>query len=754
MPAVYRWGAIVLHSGLLRAALAFCAPLVILGCHSGQTLEIGLEPAAASPKLARGSKDPLPARLRTDDSGAVYEQNREESSRFTETVSRGTGTFLSEAAAPARRWGEEPGDGITLNLVNVPISEAAKTILGEILGVNYSISNTISGTITIQTTTPIPRTALVDAFEATLKVVQVAIVEGDGFYRLVPTNTAIQAGAPITRNSTGSRIGTRVRIVPLKHVAVQDMQRVLEPVSEQGAVARVDAARNILFLSGTSQQIDEQLKLISIFDVDWMEGMSFALHPVGASDPEAIARELTTIFGTDEQSPMKGLIRFVPNQRLGSVLVISKKPDLLDKAREWIVKLDRAASQSEVQLFVYKIQNRPALELADVLQKVLKAADGDTQSAQRSVAPRYETKTVASRASSTGSSISQALPPNNPITSSPLDNDGKDTSPLGSSNGVRRPPDAAAFSASIARVVADEANNALLIHATPKEYRRILRILRRLDVLPTQVLLEAVIAEVSLNDELRFGIKWYLSKKQHSFTFSERLSGAVASAFPGFSYLFAAASVQVALDALSDITNVKVVSAPSLMVMDNRKATLQIGDQVPIVTQTAQSVTNPDAPVVNSVTLRDTGIILVVTPRVNDNGRVVLDIDQEVSRVTKTTSSGIDSPTIQQRRVTTTVAVGDGETIALGGLIQQREDEVRTQVPILGNLPVVGSVFRNKEDTIERTELLIFIRPQVVRDEYEAHAVTEEFRSRLSMSPMKHVRGNRHYRRDFDRIMR
>ena len=259
---------------------------------------------------------------------------------------------------------------------------------------------------------------------------------------------------------------------------------------------------------------------------------------------------------------------------------------------------------------------------------------------------------------------------------------------------------------------------------------------------------------MSLTKNLQVGVKWYFEAHPSHFTFSDAAAGVVASAFPGFSYFFSARSMKMAIDALSEVTDVKVVSAPSLMVMDNRKAVLQIGDQVPIITQTAQSVINPDSPIVNSVAMKDTGIILAVTPRVNDSGSVVLDVEQEVSNVTKTTSSGIDSPTIQQRRVKTTVVVADGEVIALGGLIQQRDEVNKTQIPILGNLPVVGSAFRTKDDSIKRTELVIFIRPQVARDENEARRITDEFRTRLNMSPMMETKGNDHYHRDADRILR
>jgi general secretion pathway protein D len=211
--------------------------------------------------------------------------------------------------------------------------------------------------------------------------------------------------------------------------------------------------------------------------------------------------------------------------------------------------------------------------------------------------------------------------------------------------------------------------------------------------------------------------------------------------------------VKTVLDAVSGITNVNVVSAPSLMVLDNKRAILQVGDQVPIVTQTARAVADPGSPIVNNITFRDTGVILAVTPRVNDAGRVVLEIEQEVSNVARTTSSGIDSPTIQQRRIKTTVAVADGEMLALGGLIQERDNSDRTQVPILGNFPVLGAAFRSKTDTINRTELLVIIRPLVVRDAGEGRAVTEEFRRRLNLQAPASKVGRDSYDRDARRIL-
>jgi general secretion pathway protein D len=267
-------------------------------------------------------------------------------------------------------------------------------------------------------------------------------------------------------------------------------------------------------------------------------------------------------------------------------------------------------------------------------------------------------------------------------------------------------------------------------------------------------MLEAAIAEITLTDELKFGLKWFFEKNQNSLTFTDAASGLVRSAFPGFSYFLQLSNVNVVLDAVSGITKVNVISAPTLTVMDNRTAVLQVGDQVPIVTQSAQSTSNIGAPVLNTIQMRDTGVILSVTPRVNDNGRVLLDIEQEVSNVARTTSSGIDSPTIQQRRVRTTVTVTDGEAVALGGLIQERDTVGKTQVPILGDIPMLGTVFGTKRDQIERTELLIIIHPRVVRDREEAREATEEYRSRIKSEPPRSQTGRSKLDRDLGRALR
>lgn len=318
-----------------------------------------------------------------------------------------------------------------------------------------------------------------------------------------------------------------------------------------------------------------------------------------------------------------------------------------------------------------------------------------------------------------------AIPGAQPLGSGPAP-----ASPTQSQNAAGVSSNIVADSAAGPQIVPDEANNAVIIRANKGEYDAIVRFLKEIDVTPAQVLIEATIAEVSLNDTLRFGVEWYFRSADSTFNFSR--SGRVSSQFPGFSYTYLVPDVEVALNALGTVTTVNVISSPKLLTLDNRAATLQVGDQVPVITQSAVAIGEVARPtVVNSVQFRDTGIVLKVTPRVGKGGTVYIDVNQEVSDAVPTTTSGIDSPTIQQRKISTSVAVQDGETMALGGLIRRSQSGGDSGVPVLKDVPLLGSLFKTESETSGRTELLIFIRPRIIADPAAARAATEELKASL-----------------------
>lgn len=282
------------------------------------------------------------------------------------------------------------------------------------------------------------------------------------------------------------------------------------------------------------------------------------------------------------------------------------------------------------------------------------------------------------------------------------------------------------------RIIAHDTRNALVIYSTRPEYKKIETTLRKLDILPLQVLIQATIAEVTLNDQLRYGVQWFFdSGRRGTFTLSDAAGGAVSSLFPGFSYVFNRSSIRVVLNALSEITDVNVVSAPHLLVLDNQSAAMQVGDQVPVATQSSVSTIDPASPIVNSINYRDTGVILRVTPRINSGGLITLEIEQEVSDVSTTTTSTLNSPTIQQRRFSSSVAVQSGESVVLGGLIRDRTERGKSGVPLLSDIPIFGALFGARSNADSRTELMVVLTPQIVRNQFEARTATEEMRRRL-----------------------
>lgn len=682
---------------------------------------------------------------------------------------------------------------ISLDLVNASVAEAAKTVLGDIMQVNYVVSDKVRASITLKTARPVNKQGLLEIFESLLGSQGASIIVEGSLYKIIPSEEAVAAGKPLRMKGVANRnaAGLSNQIVPLRYVAATEMERILKSVAPQNTISRVDTDRNLLVISGTSADITSMIETINVFDVDWMRNMSFGIFPIETSDPEAIAQELDKIFANDHDSPTKGLVRFIPNSRLKAVLVITSRPEYLKKAETWIDRIDMAGRATEKQVFVYHVQFRPASEIAQLLRKIYGVSRDQnrtdssqqpaaqapltTSSVNPQVGPEIFAPDAGRPSTQPGLAVPQPLAPTSPGGTKPSSTApaAESTSSLapglsdGTAPGIaaegqtqqgvaqgqlaQPPPDDRETGIS---VIPDETNNTVVISATAAELKRIKRVLSQIDVLPNQLLLEATIAEVTLTDDLKFGLRWFFEKGGSQFKFTDSIRGLVAPVFPGFSYFMNFPNAQVALNALAQITNVDVVSSPSLMVLDNKKAILQIGDEVPIATQSAVGVLTPDAPIVNAISFRNTGVILNITPRVSDDGRVMLEIEQEVSDVKKTTTSTIDSPTIQQRRIKTTVSVNNGECIILAGMMQDRSTRNRGQVPIVGDIPLVGNLFKNKQDTIARTELLIAITPHVVKDSEQIGVIAAEFRDRLNLTtrPQRQTPPDR--REQLDRLVR
>ena len=697
------------------------------------------------------------------------------SGQFTRTAAVGTA-----GGQPTHQGSTVHGENITLDLVDATIPDAAKAVLGDVLNVNYIVSEKVKGQVTLKTSRPVTRDGILEIFESVLAAQGAALVVDGAVFKILPRDEALAQGHSLKTDShaTARAPGVTSEVVPLKFVSASEMERILKSVAPLSTITRVDTARNLLVLSGSRSELASMVETISVFDVDWMRGMSFGIFPLDTSDTEAIAQELDKIFANDQDGPTKGIVKFIPNARLKSIVVISSRPEYLKKAETWIKRIDMASEATEKRAFVYHVQYRPAQELAQLLHKVYAGSTGASEATRFAdiQGPGQSGSATGSTAIAQPADQAFTADPTRPLLGpqpqqaaavvklavtppgAPAVDAGADASGVANVNpsaSLARPiPDDRASGISI---VTDDGNNALVISATPSEIRRIRRILAQIDTMPAQVLIEATIAEVTLNDNLKFGLRWFFEKGGNEFSLTDSVVNALTPAIPalsGFSYFLNTANAKVLLNALAGITNVNVISSPSLMTLNNKRAVLQIGDEVPIATQSVTSVQIAGAPIVNSISFRNTGVILSITPRISDNGQVLLEIEQEVSDVKATSSSKIDSPTIQQRRIKTTVSVADGGSIVLAGMMQDRATRSREQIPLLGDVPVVGNLFKNKDDTIARTELLITITPQIVKDNAQVGLIAAEFRDRLNFNTRPQRETPPDHREQLDRLAR
>lgn len=588
-------------------------------------------------------------------------------------------------------------NGYNLAFVDADVKRVVDAVLGSMLGLDYSVDPAVQGNITLRTSQPVARESLLPLLETALRSVDAVIVVRGSSYRVLPREAAARGSAPIVPGGGGPSVaagppvqGYATEVVTLRHGSAREIGRLLEQFLGKEVVAGTDNALNQVIIRGGSEERAAARQLIERFDIDTLADMNFQLFRLENVDADTLLAELERIFAPPYDI-IGSRVRIVPLGRLRSVLAIASDRADIGRIEPWIRRLD-AGGSGKRKLYSYVVQNGRARDLAASLQLVLGSGGGeqsvDGGPSQPAAAAPPSTSDIRSV------EPSQAIAPQSPLP-------GSSTPLVAGGNGPR--------------VVPNEANNSLLIYANGEEYEFIREALDKLDQPVPQVLIEATLAEVTLGNDLRYGVNFRAFDGNDSITNSSNSGGIPASVFPGFAVSVIGSTASAVLNTLQSKTSVRVLSAPKLIVLNNQTATLQVGDQVPIVTQQAQSVAAPGAPIVNTIELRDTGVILKVTPRVNDSGTITLDITQEVSDVAETTTSGINSPTIQQRRLATTVATRTGQMIALGGLIRDRVTRTKSGIPVLSQIPVIGGLFGQHINTGGRTELIILLTPTIIR---------------------------------------
>jgi general secretion pathway protein D len=631
-----------------------------------------------------------------------------------------SGPPLQDGAEPPPGVGEQDDGTFTVNMDQASIAEAAKLILGETLGFNYILDSRLQGTVTLVSNRPLTSRELLNSFEAALRLAGASLAQTDSGYKIVAQQEMLEG--EMGRADLGASVsaGYGVSAVPLRHISPATLLELTEAFIARGGSVRASKAGNLILIRGTAEERRALVDVVMSFDVDWMKTQTASMAILENGRPDDVAAKLQAVFAEDTATAGPNALKVIPVPRLNGLIVIANSQEKVRRAVIWIKRLDQE-SLTEPNFYVYAVQNGNAVELARILQATFGETGADAGTTAE-VAPDRQTMDVSMNAEDAASG------------QTPAQQQAQDGSALGSGiTTASTAQDETVVTSTLAngtRVTPNPANNTLVIRATPKEYRRIQAMLRQIDAPAVQVMINTTIAEVSLNDELRYGVQAYLKGKDVAGGFFGQSEGSLTLSpkLPGMNFLVGRiADPRVVIDALSGVTSVRIVSSPSLMVMENETATIKVGDQVPI--QTESSVDNGVTS--NSFEFRDTGVILKVKPRVSANGTVTIDLGQELSSVKGVTTGEGKNPTFSQRTINSKVAVNDQQTVLLGGLITGQEDGDRKTLPGANKVPLLGDLVGTTSRQAKRTELIVFITPRIIRNGEEAASESQELRDKM-----------------------
>ncbi|HIE0127576.1 type II secretion system secretin GspD [Stenotrophomonas maltophilia] len=676
-------------------------------------------------------------------------------------IRRGTGTMINREAARAPApalHGASTGEA-TFNFEGESLHAVVKAILGDMLGQNYVIAPGVQGTVTLATPKPVSPAQALNLLEMVLGWNNARMVYSGGRYNIVAADQALAGTvAPSTAPAASAR-GFEVRVVPLQFISATEMKKVLEPYARPNAIVNVDSGRNVITLGGTRAELENYLRTVEIFDVDWLSGMSVGVFPIQSGKAEQVAADLEKVFGEESKTPSAGMFRFLPLENANAVLVITPQVRYLDQIQQWLDRIDTAGGSA--RLFSYELRYIKARDLAERLSEAFASSGNRGGSSPASLAP-------GAIPSQLGGDGDRGMDNSSSNLGSTLG--GSSGSGSGSSNGSLNLPQRQPGNVSVSLEVegdrvgvsAVEETNTLLVRSTPQAWRSIREVIEKLDVMPLQVHIEAQVAEVALTGDLKYGVNWFFDNAVAGRTLTGALSGltlppAAAGAWntfaggvtgnDGVGWAFTGHNAAAVVSALDKVTDLRLLQTPSVFVRNNAEATLNVGDKVPINTTTVN--TGVGTSTYSSVQYIDTGVILKVRPRVTRDGTVFLDIVQEVSSASDVPEACNPTerncnPRISTKKLSTEAAVQSGDTIMLAGLITDSATDGSSGIPGLSKIPVVGALFGQKTRTSRRSEVIVLLTPTIVRNSQESRNLTDEYSKRFrAMEPLNQPRAKK-----------
>lgn len=737
----------------LRAPLmSLAAALALAGCAADHGLEN--DPRLMSEALAGtgASRPALP--VDSEEPSPVADATTSVPAPPQRQVRAGTQRFVRPAKAVSASTDSEQGE-VVFNFTDQPIEAVINTVLGDLLHENYSITQGVKGNVSFSTSRPVTKRQALSILETLLSWTNNAMIRQGTRYVVLPADQAV-AGKLVPEVAVSAPAsGLSARMYPLRYIGAADMQKLLKPFVRENAFLLVDPARNLLSLAGTPEELANYQDTIDTFDVDWLKGMSIGVYGLQRASVAELMPQLQKLFGPDSGMPLASMVKFMPNERTNSIVAISPQPEYLREVGDWIRTIDEGGG-NEPQLYVYDVRNMKAADLAGYLRQIYGSSQARQESAAK-VAPGVKTTTLGSLNGTGSTTMGASAGALNGAATTAMsgglsgaadegadqdsaEQDGQDTSEY---SGTSQASQQTHGLQEAVRISAQKGTNQLLVRTRPAQWKEIEAAIRRLDTLPPQVQIETRILEVKLTGELDLGVQWYLGRlagNSSSTTVANTSGsqGALGSGGAGLGssdslfYSFVSNNLQVALHALETSGRTQVLSAPSLVVMNNQQAQIQVGDNIPI-SQTTVSTTTSDT-TLSSVEYVQTGVILDVIPRINPGGLVSMEIQQQVSDAdSSNVTTSQPNPVISTRSVSTQIAVQSGQTILLGGLIKQDNSESVSSVPGLGRVPGLRWLFGSTSKSRDRTELIVLITPRVVSNTSQARQITDDYRQQLQL---------------------
>ena len=594
---------------------------------------------------------------------------------------------VDTSSASIEREGEQID--FTFNFNNADIKEVIHQLLGEILNLDYIIDKKVAGTVTLNTSGMIYKDELFSIVQSMLNINGFALAKSGKIYSIVPVQDTRQLPGDIYIGDKVMKDSKDVitQIIPLKYVAPQAVIPTLRTFLTKGGTAVSPNDTHVVIIVDDESNMNRLLTIIKTFDVPFFAGKALKFYDIKNLNVKNLAKHLESIAGTlgATTKGKKADLAFLPFVEANKLLVATKIPELFNTVELWIKNMDILPKEGErVRTYIYKMQHILAEQVAPILNEVFK----DEIEALKKAPPSVSKKEL--------------------------------------------------------KMIADPGTNSLIIRATESDYFRIKGIIDEMDSTPQQVLIEVVIAEVVLNDNLRYGVQYFIrdrfpiisddiagtedrdiSEGANQREIGVRLNP-VAPDTASLTFLTEAIGMDFLFSTIATESKFEFLSTPHILVRDDQTATIQVGVDQPIIggsTVVGETVTE-------NVQYRAVGIILTVTPHIGENGMVTLDITQEDSEVAE--GGGVNNnPVFTTRRAETSLVVENGHAILIGGIIETRETLSSTKIPLLGDVPLLGNLFKSRNKRIDKTELLVLITPYVVDNTSEADRLTKKFEEKL-----------------------